>query len=96
MLHTPGPWQVNGGIRTLDGRVIATTNGSAFPAEVDLANAYLIAAAPELIEAALLASDALHQFHPAQHQIPVGKGVCEWGPCRQLRESIAKARKPVG
>ena len=46
---------------------------------------------PELLAAAEAASGALHQFHPQQHHIPVGRGICEWGPCQALFKAIAKA-----
>lgn len=54
--HTEGPWQTNGGIvRTVDEnsitvRKIATVHGEFGEAE-KIANARLIAAAPELLEA---------------------------------------------
>ena len=46
----------------------------------------------DLLDAAEAAGDALHQFHPQEHTIPIGKGICGWGPCKQLRDAIAKAK----
>ena len=47
-----------------------------------------------LLEAAEVAGDALHQFHPPKERTPVGKGICEWGPCKRLRDAIAQAKAP--
>ena len=46
----------------------------------------------ELLAAAEVASHALHQFHPQEHRIPVGRGICTWKPCQALYTAIAKAR----
>lgn len=63
--HTPGPWVIdgknNGGpiIRSrADGAYIARANGMPDPLETE-ANAYLIAAAPELYEALRAIRDEL-------------------------------------
>ena len=31
-------------------------------------------------------AEALHQFHPPQYRIPVGKGICEFRPCVLARK----------
>lgn len=46
-----------------------------------------------LLAAAKGAQECLHEFHPQQHHIPVGKGICEWEPCRRLREAIAAVER---
>ena len=46
----------------------------------------------ELLAAAEVASHALHQFHPQEHRIPVGRGICTWKPCQALFNAIAKAK----
>lgn len=52
--HTPGPWVVDGPrVRTESAALIATT-GYFREASTEIANARLIAAAPELLEAAQL------------------------------------------
>ena len=45
----------------------------------------------ELLAAAEEASYALHNFHPQQHHMPVGRGICTWKPCQALFDAIAKA-----
>ena len=67
----------------------------AAPSDERMANAEFIVRAcnshTALLAAAKAVQDALHQFHPQHDRIPVGKGICEWGPCKQLREAIAAA-----
>lgn len=64
MKHTPGPWKHEYRmVRTVEGDHIASvTRGCGCceddPSEQDLANAQLIALAPEMLEALKLASDA--------------------------------------
>jgi len=43
-----------------------------------------------LREAAEQALDALHQLHPQQFHISVGRGICEWLPCKRLREALER------
>ena len=63
--HTSGPWSVDGSATTdfdvvcADGR-IAMVNGEDWSADMTEANAYLLAAAPELLGAVQLALRALN------------------------------------
>ena len=63
--HTSGPWSVDGSATTdfdvvcADGR-IAMVNGEDWSADMAEANAYLLAAAPELLGAVQLALRALN------------------------------------
>jgi len=47
----------------------------------------------QVVEAATQAWEALHQFHPPQERIPIGKGLCQWRPCKELREAIKAAKE---
>lgn len=47
-----------------------------------------------LVEALEEAWDVLHQVHPNPSHIPIGKGICEWGPCKKLGESLDLAKAP--
>ena len=91
--YSPTPWTADGSsIRAGDGRWIAYLDhvGVDFDANaafiVKAVNAYepMLASSKEALQ-------ALHQLHPQQERIPVGVGICEWAPCRQLREAIAIA-----
>lgn len=64
--HTPGPWHINKigrgyGVFTQDTHQVAGIIG--LTSERDEANARLIAAAPELLEAAKKLSALLHELH---------------------------------
>ena len=51
-----------------------------------------------LLTAADEASKALHEFHPFQLRVggvPVGRGICEWRPCKDLFAAIAKKRPNI-
>ena len=54
---------------------------------------YLAAVADyaDLLAASETASYALHEFHPREHLILVGRGICTWKPCQALFDAIAKA-----
>ena len=89
--HTPGPWEANGVIVTagresfralFDCKPISMT----LSAEECEANAQLIAAAPELLEACIKAHDALLALHVCDKD----RGWC--GDIREtLKQAIAKA-----
>ncbi len=82
--HTPGPWINHDGIirdNSPEGWLVATCRFN----PKDDANARLIAAAPELLAAALKAESLLTQL--------IERGVyLEPGALRELRDAIAKAR----
>ena len=81
--HTPGPWQVcNHPFREYP-RV--TNRLGAFVADANEANARLIAAAPELLEAVRFANGALS----------VG-GAPTRGECQEMRERFAAALAKFG
>jgi hypothetical protein len=81
--HSPGPWrlkQVGLEVWGADKRVVANPDigaSSEISDETKRANAQLIAAAPDLLEAC---KAALAYFHDAKA-----------GPCEALRAAIAKA-----
>ena len=87
--HTPGPWSALPGhscigfidiISRLDGVVAQVTQSDNSPSETDIANAHLIAAAPELLEALKLADAMLSGAN-------MNANVVE----RKIRAAIAKA-----
>lgn len=48
-----------------------------------------------LLVAAEVASLALHEFHPWKIMVgglPVGRGLCDWRPCKELFEALQQAR----
>lgn len=45
----------------------------------------------ELLATAESASHALHEVHPREFNMPVGRGICGWGPCKRLFDAITKA-----
>lgn len=66
--HTPGPWQRAGGftIKAESGRHIAKVGALHLGPEEDLANARLIAAAPDLLEAAECILSDLNAIMPPE------------------------------
>lgn len=58
--HTPGPWRVHGELINSDSREIAVIEN--YSSKRDGANARLIAAAPELLEALIEATEVLRRF----------------------------------
>ena len=42
-----------------------------------------------LLEAAKAAWEVIHHLHSQQYHMSVGKGICEWKPCADLRKAIA-------
>ena len=90
---SPTPWTAeDASIRAGDGRWITYLDdyaGVDSSANADLIVQAVNAFAP-MLEAMKIGLDALHAFHP-QYPIPVGVGICEWIPCKQLREAIALA-----
>ena len=109
--HTPGPWIVQGGIESpariqtdhdipdRDETYIAVMhNNHAMKSGEARANARLIAAAPELLEALILAErdifeqirrDLIQEGCPGSHT--ASKKAAEDGFVRELRAAIAKA-----
>ncbi len=85
--HTPGPWITNGGqIETeqgvYNGGIIATVGIVNHQDATDIANARLIAAAPELLAAAKQAREHLVYYR----SVPAGQTVMD-----NLDAAIAKA-----
>lgn len=92
--HTPGPWSIetskgwlNASIRpVVMGRVAPFTIAKVLPTEDGAANASLIAAAPDLLEALqTVVDDWSAQFERNGHLAP--------GWCRKARAAIAKATR---
>ncbi len=93
--HTPGPWEKVG---SSDGKLIFighNTNGKAHIADVDIdnnmdgfANAHLIAAAPELLEALKLALERIKSFEKGYGDIDRYQNSAH---CAQLESAIKKA-----
>ena len=80
MTHTPGPWTISGwAIRMSGGHKLAN-----FDMMPDKANARLIAAAPELLEACEATLDALTELIGADYDLT--------GEQAKLRAAIAKAK----
>ena len=92
--HTPGPWHTNGGqIKTeanvYDGGIIATVGIVNHQDATDIANARLIAAAPDLLAACQAADELLGRI-PV---IPNHEGMS--GSVRlQLQQAISNATHP--
>lgn len=80
---TPGPWaNRNGRIYQADRDVLTIANvGRAFDGDYSPANATLIAAAPELLQAAVAALELLKVIHDETGKVGM-----------QLQAAIAKAR----
>ena len=79
MKHTPGPWTNSGGtIESIDGWHVASAHGNGGD---QLANAMIIAAAPELLETLehMRNSPEFVRFFPATQELVI--------------ETIAKAKK---
>lgn len=68
--YTPGPWTVSGRqVKSIDhGKryTVATTNNPKFTDEANASNAWLIAAAPDLLTALRIAEDALDIYSGGQ------------------------------
>lgn len=89
MKHTPGPWQFYADVPSTDPNWHIVTNASRMRVlanvhiepgnEVDLANAKLIAAAPELLDALKLAEQWLEGWASAEPELAI------------VRVAIAKA-----
>lgn len=86
--HTPGPWRAikapHGVIDILDGRDrdIVTVYGGGVETESQEANAHLMAAAPDLLDALRTLTDNI------EHAFP---GLAHLGPVAFARSAIAKA-----
>lgn len=97
MSHSPTPYDAD--ITLTKARY--TVNAAAIPLEVLEAKAEgyrraLGTVKPRhdaLVEKAEAALDALHEFHPNPHPTPIGVGICDWRPCRQLREALELAKE---
>lgn len=88
--HTPGPWTVHGEPHDLCVRAGGSTVAEVIPREARAANARLIAAAPELLEALSQASDLLHR-HMGQY----GADELDERGLEVIRAAIAKATGEV-
>lgn len=78
--HTPGPWNVDGPTLKGNGYNIGSVNSHR--TTEGMANACLIAAAPDLIAALIIASISIHEFWPNS-------------PClKEIDAAIEKATKP--
>ncbi len=76
--HTPGRWAVRAGDRGKKTVIVPHVNGYSVIAErVDGPNARLIAAAPDLLEAASWARDILVQLKDAGHNVEIEFNACE-------------------
>ena len=94
--HTPGPWfrrgadtyrwQVEAGENPKKATVIARVTTPRGGAVVRAANALLIAAAPEMLEALRWTQQTVHQAH---HDGDMSK--CEKNTCLHIRGVISKA-----
>lgn len=89
--HTPGPWIIEATPRSIAEDYVIRTEHSVVAAILPLynedetdANARLIAAAPELLEAAKEAREALQPFLTEEP-------AAEWTAARMLDAAIAKA-----
>ena len=49
-----------------------------------------------LLKATKEAQEVLHQLHPNHYHVSVGVGICEWHPCKRLREAIQLADRQTG
>ena len=97
--HTPGPWSALPGhscigfidiISRLDGVVAQVTQSDNSPSETDIANAHLIAAAPDLLEAcvAMIEWDAREEDHAVDFHARMM--LCK-AAFQKARAAIAKA-----
>lgn len=81
--HTPGPWRVGDAGHTVFGPPNGNPSPKTIASGLSRPDARLIAAAPELLEAATLALAVLDQLHR--------EGMAEYHPvAAQLRASVAK------
>lgn len=93
--HTPGPWTYNqlGDIFGPDNKAIATTDAVPKTFNNDMANARLIAAAPELLEAAIEMVEG-KCLGPRPGGIMDGtEAQKNWDKINKLRAAIAKAKQ---
>jgi hypothetical protein len=97
MTHTPGPWFVNGPYdHTNDLFIRATVDGENFDVASTYddetgnaqANAKLIAAAPELLDALILANETMNEHFGITDEDDAGNHAHD-----QIREAIKKATK---
>lgn len=100
--HTPGPWGLAlhdpQAVMAADGIVVVNIDGDGD--EEDLANARLIAAAPELLEALIgvhsfefptTRPDSLCWCPPKWHDYPAGQQPPHSAQCQEAKDAIAKA-----
>ena len=98
--HTPGPWRV--GINSCEvfdesrsKRIVDSSTWvgmctmEAYPADERIANARLIAAAPELLEACVGVLSAIEAFPHTKQKTPIGKP--NGGIAKLVRAAITKA-----
>jgi hypothetical protein len=86
--HTPGPWHCDGGVQVRTGQFLAICEAMASPnrsIDAARANARLIAAAPELLEALRLFVSVCDTAPPTELMASIGSA------CKQARAAIAKA-----
>lgn len=89
MKHTPGPWEIRNPEQAGEAMLGIVSYGTRYPqglayigitvglhAEADLANAHLIAAAPELLAALELARDALYNGFEPDNQSAAYHKIC--------------------
>jgi hypothetical protein len=101
--HTPGPWKLNTarmGDKLLDWHIAADPHGSSLPvclsdkysefrnAEQEIANAHLIAAAPELLEAL---KDAVSMLDDLKFRSDADQEGAVTEQIREANSAIAKA-----
>ncbi len=92
--HTPGPWGI---VFNWKSRKVISSNGGTicsdwgYPFELKEADARLIAAAPELLEALKRLVENIHDYESVNNLAPnPGKQDC-WQSVTQARAAIAKA-----
>ena len=96
MAHTPGPWRQAGyavirGEGTEEERIaIAGDYDTDDVSATHLANARLIAAAPDLLAALTAAQEVIHGFFCGDKGPPAWEGKCA-KECTQAKAAIAKA-----
>ena len=88
----PGPWTLDedGDVVTEGGRVLVVLMGGDVPKEIDVANARLIAAAPDLLEALVSTRNRLHAAIVDAGSDPEYADIA----CEQADAAIAKAVQP--
>lgn len=94
-LHTPGPWKANQPhvITGHSGVVIAKTIDSKEGYDTKVANARLIAAAPELLAALAAITDATNNKYQFHGDKPMSVAGPAWKDCiHAARAALAKAK----